>query len=128
MALTVGDENYRKLKRRESEIVYQLAAERCSADLALRLFSAEVIKDRIYQEGDNFGPHVVETDRIKVLLDAVIGTVKQNPSRFTTFIRVLRDMGLKDVSDFVNSKQVFINTLYFGRGWVQTTSNSTCKH
>ena len=108
MADETGDENYRKLKYRESEIISQLIAEQCSADLFVKLLSAEVIKDRIYWEGDNFGPHAVEADRIKVILDAVIGAVKHHPNQFMTFVRVLREMGLKEVAELVNSKQVFI--------------------
>ena len=106
MAHETGENYGRKLKCRQSDITSYLAAQRCSGNLAVRLRSRGLITENIYQEVDNFGPLVTEAYKITEILNAVIPTATINPNGIVTFICILREMGLQEIVDFIDSKLI----------------------
>ena len=74
-------------------IIGHLAAVRCSGVLADKLRSTKLITDRIYEQGTNFGPDVVESTRVRSLINSVLAKVKVNQESYDRFIESLREIG-----------------------------------
>ena len=78
---------------RSDKIINQLASARCSGILAIKLHSARVITDPVYEEALNAGPGVVETVRIRPVISAVLAKVEMNTENYYKFLDVLQELG-----------------------------------
>ena len=95
-------EEYQKILTRYDAIVHQLASARCSGDLADKLRSKELITGAIYEEALNFGPGVVESTRIRPMINAVLAKVELNADNYGIFIGILQEIdGIEDTVQYV---------------------------
>ena len=79
-------------------IISQLAAARCSGHLADKLRSRRLISEQVYEEGLNVGPKIVESTRIRVMMNTVLAKVRLNSEHHCTFIHILTELGgLEDI-------------------------------
>ena len=95
-------EEYQKILTRYDTIIHQLASARCSGYLADKLRSKELITGQIYEEALNFGPGVVESTRIRPMINAVLAKVELSTTNYFTFVGVLREMeGAEDIVQYI---------------------------
>ena len=98
-----GDtEEYQKILTRYDAIIHQLASARCSGVLADKLRSKKLITGEIYEEALNFAPGVVESTRIRPMINAVLAKVELNADNYYIFIGVLQEIdGIEDTVQYV---------------------------
>ena len=84
---------YDSMLKNLDTIISQLAAAKCSAPLADKLRSRKLISKAVYEEGVNSGPGVVESGRIRCMINAVLAKVEINTEHFSTFIEILKEIG-----------------------------------
>ena len=102
MAVNVGLE---KLQHRRDNIIHALASQMCSKELAVKLYGDKLISADTYKRATIFAPNVVETDRFKMMLDAVLVKVELNSTMYDNFIGILKKMeGFEDVVAFIDGK------------------------
>ena len=96
---------YSKLQCKRDRIIQALADQGFTRELAEKLFGAEMITRRIYDEAKNSAPGVVEMDRTTVLFNAVLDSVELNPAKYEKFISVLREIrGSDDLVAFIEGR------------------------
>ena len=84
-------------------IISQLAAAKCSGQLANKLRSKELISEQVYEKGVNFV--IVESERIGCMINAVLAKVRLNPKHYTTFIKILEEIGgMEDLIHLLQDK------------------------
>ena len=95
-------EEYQKILTRYDTIIDQLASARCSGHLADKLRGKELITGQIYEEALNVGPGVVESTRIRPMINAVLAKVELNTKNYYTFVGVLREIeGAADIVQYI---------------------------
>ena len=82
---------YERMLQNSDTIISQLAAARCSGPLADKLRSRRLISEEVYEKGLNFGPDIVESTRIRVMMNTVLAKVRLNSEHHCTFIHILTD-------------------------------------
>ena len=98
-----GSEEYNKLFYRRPTIIKALAAERCTVDLAGRLQIRGLISDDVYSQATNYA--LVDSERLRIILEAVLAKVDLNPQRYDEFIDVLQEIGaLEDLVSIIEGK------------------------
>ena len=84
---------YDRMLQKSAEIICHLAAVKCSGVLADKLRSKKLIADTTYEQGTNFGPEVVESTRVRSMINAVLAKVKVNPEIYDRLVETLREIG-----------------------------------
>ena len=96
------------MRERFAIIISQLAAAKCSVPLAQKLRSKKLISEQVYEEAVNFA--VVESKRIGCMIDAVLAKVQLNTEHYSTFIKILEEIG--GMEDLIQLLQVWVNKSY----------------
>ena len=100
---------YKKLQQERGTIIDYLAAQNIAALLADKLFGAGFITRRVCDLAKNLAPGVVERDRVTGLFDAVLASVKLNPSKYNKFLGILKEIeGLGEIVAFLDGKLLLI--------------------
>ena len=103
MATSGKTEEYSKLFYRRPTIIKALAAERCTVDLAGRLQVRGLISDNVYSQATNYS--LVNSERLRIILEAVESKVDLNPHCYDEFIDVLQEIGaLEDLVSIIEGK------------------------
>ena len=104
-ATSSSSHEYDQMIRNYDLIINQLASVRCSGELADKLRSKKLISDQVYEEGINFGPGIVESTRIRAMINAVLAKVSLNKEHYCTFISILAELeGLEDMIHLLQGK------------------------
>ena len=102
---TKGREKYNKLNRRRDTIISALADQKCAPGLAEKLRRDGLITNHVYKLVDVHAAGVTDDDRIRTLLNAVLGKVQVNPQIYDKFISILGEIqGLADIVSFIDGK------------------------
>ena len=100
-------EEYLKILKRCDTIINQLASAKCSGVLADKLHSTHFITDATYEEALNVGPGVVETSRIRTVIDAVLTKVEMDADNYYIFLAALLELGgLDDLLQLIEGTQL----------------------
>lgn len=100
---TKGREKYNKLNRRRDTIISALADQKCAPGLAEKLRRDGLITNHVYKLVDVHAAGVTDDDRIRTLLNAVLGKVQVNPQIYDKFISILGEIqGLADIVSFID--------------------------
>ena len=90
------------MRKNYATIIRQLAAAKCSGELADKLYCKEVITDGVYEEGTAGD---IETTRIRALIKAVHAKVEINKEIYYTFLEIVKDItGLEDILQLLQGK------------------------
>ena len=104
-AASFPSHEYDGMLQNRDMIISQLAAEKFAGKLADKLHSKRLISDQVYEEGINFGPGIVESTRIRVMINAVLAKVSLNKEHYCTFISILTELeGLEDMIHLLQGK------------------------
>ena len=102
-----GDtEEYQKILTRYNTIIDQLASAKCSGHLADKFRSMKLITRQIYEEALNVGPGVVESTRIRPMINAVLAKVKLNAVTYQAFLGALQEIeGADHIVQLIDGNQ-----------------------
>ena len=105
---------YSKLHKKRDRVIKCLADQGFVRELVEKLWSAQMITRRIYDEAKNYAPGVVERDRATVLFNAVLSSVELNPAKYGKFIVILGEIhGSQDLVAFIegNLRYIIVHSL-----------------
>ena len=99
---------YERVYQYCDRIIEQLADAQCSGVLADKLRRSKLITKHVYELGTNVGPGVVESTRIRHMINAVLSKVQYNPHNYLTFIDILNEIeGLEDTLQGISYVHVY---------------------
>ena len=84
---------YKVFLKNSAEIIAKLATAQLAGSLADKLRAASIIGDRITKHAHNFGPGVLDDDRVRPMIDALKDQIQQNPGKYHEFRSILLSFG-----------------------------------
>ena len=80
-------------RKNSAEIIDKLAHVKLARRVADKLNAARIIGENITELAYNAGPGVVESDRVRPMIDALKDQIQQNPGKYHEFRSILLSFG-----------------------------------